>query len=173
MLEKILVPLDGSELADRVLIQVRRLLVGKDAEVVLLRVVPEETIGKVHAPGKNPLALARKHMDRIRDGLLEQGAQAKSRIVVGDAAAKILDVALEIEPSLIAMSTHGRSGVASLLRGSVAERVLRRSPHPLLVANPHALAGGGEVRMRKILVPLDGSELSAEILPLAIEIGKL
>lgn len=75
--------------------------------------------------------------------------------------------------SLIALSTHGRSGVARLARGSVAEEVLRNSPVPVLVANPFALKENEELPIRTILVPLDGSKRSAEILAMAEEVARL
>ena len=82
---------------------------------------------------------------------------------------------LELEPyHLVAMSTHGRSGVGRWLRGSVAERVLRNSPVPILLANPEGIVKPDDsVRFGTILVPLDGSKRSARVmdrvLPFAVD----
>jgi nucleotide-binding universal stress UspA family protein len=172
MLERILVPLDGSELADQILAPMRATL-ARSSDVSLLRVVPARELPKDHTPGQDPLTLARKHLAARRDQLTARGICAHARLAVGDPASKILDGAREHGSTLIVMSTHGRTGAARFLRGSVAERVLRHSPVPVLVANPRALGGREEPRFRKILVPLDGSERSAEILPLVVELAKL
>lgn len=173
MLDKILVPLDGSELADRILTHVQRFLCRADAQVILLEVVPESAARAVYPPGENALALARKHVEKLRDRLIENGAQARARVVIGDPATKILEIAQELDPALMAMSTHGRSGVSRFIRGSVAERVLREAKQPVLLANPRALPELQTLRIKKILVPIDGSELSASILPLAEDVATL
>lgn len=164
MSKSILVPLDGSELAAAILIHVRRLVHGEDVEVTLLHVIPADGLES----DRN-----RARVEQLRDDFRAEGARATARVVVGDPAGKILEVADEIAPSLIAMSTHGRSGVARFVRGSVAEKVLSRSRFPLLLANPFALDPREELRIRKILVPLDGSTLSSEILPLAVETARI
>lgn len=172
MLEKILIPLDGSPLADRIIAPLQPTLA--QAEVTLLGVVPSWILPLDHPPGQNPLTLTRKHLGERRDELLARGVTALERLAVGDdAAAKILDFAREHGSTLIAMSTHGRTGASRLVRGSVAERVLRHSPVPVLLANPFAFAKDGELRFRRILVPLDGSERSAEIIPRVKELAKL
>jgi nucleotide-binding universal stress UspA family protein len=71
------------------------------------------------------------------------------------------------------MATHGRSGLDRLLRGSTAENVLRASKAPLLLANPFALDPKNEVRFKRILVPIDFSPRSTEILPLVWETAAL
>jgi nucleotide-binding universal stress UspA family protein len=172
MLERILVPLDGSELADRIVAPMRSTL-SRGSDVALLQVVPSDVLPVDHPPGKNPLTLARRHLATKRDELTAHGVCAHTRLAIGDPASKILDFAREHGTTLIVMSTHGRTGATRLLRGSVAERVLRHSPVPVLLANPAALGAHEEFRFRKILVPLDGSERSAEILPLVAELAKL
>jgi nucleotide-binding universal stress UspA family protein len=172
MLERILVPLDGSQLADQILVPMRATL-SRSSDVSLLTVVPSHAIPKDHSPGQDPLTVARRHLAARRDDLIAHGVCAHARLTVGDAASKILEAARGHGSTLIVMSTHGRSGAARFLRGSVAERVLRHSPIPVLVANPRALEGREEPRFRRILVPLDGSDRSAEILPLVAELAKL
>jgi nucleotide-binding universal stress UspA family protein len=172
MTTRILVPLDGSPLSDRVLAQVRRVLHREDAQVVLLHVITDEAAARLYPPGENGLVLARKHVEKLRDELVAQGAQAESRVVTGDPAARILEIADEIGADLIAMTTHGRTGLDRFVRGSVAERVLRHTSRPLLLVNPHTRAEG-ELELERILVPLDGSELAGEILPLVATLARL
>ncbi len=162
MLKKILVPLDGSVLSDRILDQVRRLLVREDAEVRLLGVLPP--------PRERTRALkAERHLEAHGEALCDAGARASfATVLSGDPAQGILDYAAKYRPSLIAMSTHGRTGLRRWRRGSVAERVLRACPFPLLLWNPYRkpAARSASARFGRILVPLDGSAQSARILPI-------
>jgi nucleotide-binding universal stress UspA family protein len=172
MAARILIPLDGSELADRI-IRLGGLLTKGEAD--LLGVVPSAVLPQDHPPGEDPLTVARKHLAAKRDEIVARGGRAEVHLSVGDdAAAKIIDFAREHGSTLIAMSTHGRTGAARLIRGSVAERVLRHSTVPVLLASPFALERGqGDAKFRKILVPLDGSERSAEIIPRVVDIAQL
>lgn len=172
MLEKILVPLDGSESSDRILTQLRRLLVAKDAQVKLARVLPEREARDPNH-GSARVQAARDHLEGIAGGLRAQGADVSTDVVLGEPAERLLELARAWKPSLVALATHGRSGIARWVRGSTAERLLRASPFPLFLANPHGLAEGDEQRVEKILVPLDGSTRSAQVLPLVTEIARL
>jgi nucleotide-binding universal stress UspA family protein len=178
VINRILIPVDGSELSDRVLISVRRLLRDlEDADVELLRVLqpacrPEEEWAEKSETAENELALrreaARHHLEQLQERLADDGIDACTRVAQGDPAEAILARIESFRASLVAMATHGRTGLNRWVRGSVAERVLRRCPVPLLLSNPVAAQGraqGGVIR--KILVPLDGSDRSARILPLA------
>ncbi len=170
MLKKILVPLDGSDLADRILTHVRRLLLREDAEVMLLTVLPPESQTEEETLRAARMEGTTTHLGRELRKLGEAGARARFDMMTGDPAAQILAFAETWKPGLIAMSTHGRTGLERWARGSVAERVLRRSTYPLLLGNPRGLEGK-EGRFRRILVPLDGTDTSARILPLAIELA--
>lgn len=175
MLSKILIPIDGSELSKRILIHVKRLLLRQDAEVALLHVAWPEVPGGLKQMEAVDLADAEASIAAAVGQLECEGARTRAVIRRGDPAEEILAYAAEYQPSVIAMSTHGRSGFDRWIWGSVAERILRGSKHPLLLANPHALEKepSPDVRFRRILVPLDGSEPSAAILPLAAEMAKL
>lgn len=86
-----------------------------------------------------------------------------------DPAGSIVDAAARIQPDLVAMSTHGRSGIQRWVRGSVAERVLRSCPVPLFMVNPTTRSAGD---IASILVPLDTSENSAAILDAMLPLAK-
>lgn len=172
MQKRILVPLDGSALADRIVEQVKRLLVRQDHEVVLLSVVePEADL----VAREEKLQDARDHVEGLRDALVDQGAVASARVTVGDPVEEIIAVAEQVQPELVAMATHGRSGLTRFVRGSVAEQVIRGCPAPVLVANPRALdaMGGGELRFKRILVPIDSSVVSQGVLPLVEDLARL
>ena len=176
MLNKILIPLDGSPLSKRILVHVRRILVRQDAEVTLLRVVPPDVPGGLRVLEREEMEEATASTQAAMAELEREGACARCVIRRGDAAEEILAYAREYQPSLVAMSTHGRSGFDRWIWGSVAERVLRGSTHPLLLANPHALddeKAQTDRKFARVLVPLDGSEPSAAILPIVSEIAHL
>jgi len=161
---RILVPLDGSELSEGIFAHVRRLLVRDDAEVVLFHVLAERL-----TPPSEEERKASEYLTTLVDRLTESGGSAHYHLASGDASTEILSFAAASEPSLIAMSTHGRGGLGRWARGSVAERVLRNSTHPLLLASPAGLGDErteAHVGFRRILVPLDESEWAADIIPL-------
>lgn len=168
MLSKILVPLDGSDLAEKILGLVRSLIApGQATEVHLLRALPEHGLAELSPAGTSPIAIVKKSLARLANGLEAAGVKTTSHVAVGDPAEVIVSTARTVNPSLIALSTHGRSGLSRLVRGSVAERVLRTAEHPVLVANPSSLGDAMKGAFKRILVPLDGSDRSATILPLA------
>jgi nucleotide-binding universal stress UspA family protein len=90
----------------------------------------------------------------------EQGVRARGLVRVGRAADSILEIAHEEKTSLIALSTHGRTGLSRWVFGSVTEKVIRSSPAPVLVVRSYPERSSEEQTIRKILLPLDGSDLS-------------
>ncbi len=175
MLKKILVPLDGSKLAESILARVDRILYATDAVVTLIAVLPEVRAGSDAGPWRKAEREAEAYLAQLVSALEKKGARAVSQQLYGDPAEKILQAAEDGKSSLIAMSTHGRTGFARWVRGSVAERVLREARCPLLLTNPldldNQLRSSSE-GFRKILVPLDGSARSAKILPLVKEFAR-
>ena len=149
---RVLVPLDGSTFAERALEAVLPLVKARDGEIDLLSVVLREAV-------EIPPDLEGYHK-RLRDRLEWEGVRAEYRIRLGDPATEILEVARERGADLIAMTSHGRSGLRRILMGSVTEEVLRESEIPLLVTTPEAKVEHGP----RILVPLDGSERAEEAL---------
>lgn len=170
MFQTILVPVDGSELGDRILTQVQRLLHVQDAQVKLLRVVPASNDDA--RAQQERFDGAKAHVERLRDQLSTQGVTARAVVLRGDPAEVILQCVESQRPSLVAMATHGRSGPSRWVRGSVAERVLRACAAPLLLANPRALESQSEAGFKRVLVPLDGSQQAEAILPTAIELAR-
>jgi nucleotide-binding universal stress UspA family protein len=79
----------------------------------------------------------------------------------------------EADPAmLIAMATHGRSGLNRFLLGSVAEKVLRSAANPLLLVRANEETSSSEALFKTIIVPLDGSELGESVLPMAVGVAK-
>lgn len=134
-LEKILIPLDGSECAENILPMAEKLATELKASLALLRVALAHTF-----PGVDPTEAelkvvqeAESYLKRVEDRLKAKGFKVDSHVRYGNDAEEILEHAKQKDIDLIAMTTHGRSGVKRFLLGSVAEKVLRYSPKPIFL----------------------------------------
>jgi nucleotide-binding universal stress UspA family protein len=179
--DRILVPLDGSPLAETILFEARRLYAHVGSEILLFRAAvppPTETAPLVTSDLEES---ARVYLERIRDRLESLGVPSRIVLRIGMSAEAILGAAREEAVSLVAMATHGRTGLARLLMGSVCERVIRSSPVPVLAVRPfwsYDVVEDPDPRTRPIkaiLVPLDPTGYSTEVLdavsPVAREFG--
>jgi nucleotide-binding universal stress UspA family protein len=136
MYRNILVPLDGSPLAEAILPEIEKLTTGAATpRVVLIRVVPAH-----HIPGQDAIEWQARMIRRAEDYIegLKQELEARGMTVdhhvpYGDPAAKILEICELYNYELIAMSTHGRGGLGRWLMGSVADKVVRHSRTPVLL----------------------------------------
>lgn len=133
--ENILITLDGSECAENVLPPVEKLASKLNANLALLRVVSASTF-----PGVDPTEAevkvvreAETYLQKVEDRLKAKGFKVDSHVRYGNDAEEILEHAAQNDVDLIAMTTHGRSGVKRFLLGSVAEKVLRHSPKPIFL----------------------------------------
>ncbi len=153
MYRKILAPLDGSEFSEYSLEHVKAVAKGCRAkEVVLLRVIEPllqtEDLGGVTTEDwyrdaqSKARAETEKYVSQVADKLKKEGIAAKGIVVLGKAADEILDYATKNQMDLIIMGTHGRSGVSRWVIGSVADKIIRHSPVPILVASPATLRVG-------------------------------
>ncbi|MCS6845482.1 MAG: universal stress protein [Caldilineales bacterium] len=141
MYRRLLVPLDGSALAERALGHAEALARLFDSELILLRVVvsPYTLVAPdLILAGADPdLPALRAHAEaylRSVAGRLEnQGMRVRTVVCDGPVAEMILDQAQAQEADLIVMSTHGRGGVRRWVYGSVAERVLQGAACPVLL----------------------------------------
>jgi nucleotide-binding universal stress UspA family protein len=129
MFRRILVPLDGSALAEAVLPQAGELARLHGAEVVLLRVESAPDYAVAQAAEE-----AQHYLRGVAASLWEARVQVSMMVVLsGDAAGEILVQAELTAADLILMATHGRSGVGRWMLGSVAEKVLRAAVTPVLL----------------------------------------
>jgi nucleotide-binding universal stress UspA family protein len=170
----ILVPLDGSPLAEQVLRYAQALL-APGAALTLLEVVeePEPTHGmwvRLLAPVTDERdmleRLARDDLKRAEDMLRGERPAVRHAVVWGDPAEQIIHVAVNHQVGLIAMTTHGRGALGRWVFGSVADRVARASPVPVFLLRPSATSLP-PTEIRRLVVPLDGSALAKEALPTA------
>jgi nucleotide-binding universal stress UspA family protein len=142
---RLLVPLDGSELAEQAIEATELLAAGRGVEPVLLRVVDQPPY-PLYGPGYAYLpwdedaerASARQYLRAQVDQLQAQGARATAQQAVGNPAWVIGQVAREAEADIVVMATHGRSGLSRLVLGSVATSVLQQAGTPVLLVRPVA-----------------------------------
>ena len=143
MYKKILVPLDGSPLAEAILPHAQALAKSEGAEIVLLRVsqppAPEFLARDVKTGARLVEKMeqeARQYIEVEVRRLRNDGNQVTGIARDGAVLETIVSVARETHADVIAMSTHGRNGVARLVIGSVADEVVRRSHLPVLLVRP-------------------------------------
>ena len=135
-----LIPLDGSTTAEAIIPVALELALALDLELILLQVlapVVPHVEGMQRVP-VNPMERreqeAEAYLARYADSLCARGLRTCTAVRLGyDSAAEIVAAAREHAADLIAMTTHGRSGLSRLLFGSVAEAVLRRSSIPVFL----------------------------------------
>lgn len=166
MYKKILVPLDGSPLAEQILPYVRALAVTYNIPVELLWVNDVDIAEWPPRSGKDYLRQAvAKFLSAVQ--------RIDSFEADGKPAEEIVRRA-EAEPScLIAMATHGMSGMRRWLIGSVASKVAQLARNPLLLNRPSENADpAAAIELKTIFVPLDGSGLAEKALPHAVALAK-
>ena len=138
---RLLVPLDGSAEAEAVLPVIEQVAGPLHAEVVLIRVVEPLSAAEIMATAgsvtPDPLASreleARRYLGEVESRLSGRGLRVRAILRLGNAASEIVGSVGVYGADLIAMTTHGRSGLSRVLFGSVAEAVLRAAPVPVLV----------------------------------------
>ncbi len=178
MFHRILVPLDGSPLAEQVLPLVQAFTERFSSSVVLFRVVApvyeRVSVGdEVYSPAEQVDLLqesARRYLESMRCDLSAANVQAQAWVDVGSPATSILVFAENTHADLIAMVTHGLTGLQRWAFGSVADKVLSGTRTPLLLVRA-CESPLLSPRIRRILVPLDGSALAERALPTARQLA--
>jgi nucleotide-binding universal stress UspA family protein len=138
---RILIPLDGSEMAEHVLPMVITIAQALDAELVFFQVpiahVHGWMTGEWFVPIKGVLATAERdaheYLGEVCSRLKKQGLRVTAATMMGSVAESIIDYAEANHVDLVAMCTHGRTGLARWTLGSVADRVLRAGSTPILL----------------------------------------
>ncbi len=139
MYKRILVPLDGSKLAEQILPHVKTIAKATGGKTILVRAVPEHAEFLLEAPSETKKwiqaarAKASRYLDGVAKGLEKAGVKTKVEVLPGEPAAQILTAAERENVDLITMMSHGETGISAFERGSVAEKVLKHSPRPVLM----------------------------------------
>lgn len=175
MYSRLLIPLDGSTLAERALEPGFTIAAAGSAQVILLRVPVYGRSMSPSAAGYGWLTADQEHdwSEKESGEYLESKAKTYNHfgldtipaVVRGDAASTIVDTAIDNQVDLIVMTTHGYSGITRWMLGSVTERVLRSTPCPVLVVR-------GNQPIKRLIVCLDGSRVAETVLEPALEIAR-
>ncbi len=172
-IEKIVVPLDGSPLAEAALPLASEIAAASDAQIELLTVALT-----YDAPLESQMdSLARDSLRRVEAALREKHAHVAHKVLAGAAADEISAHARDTGADLIVMGTHGRSGLGRLILGSVADSVVSMSSVPVLLVratdDERITLPPAPANIRRVVVPLDGSESTPASVPIALRIAKL
>lgn len=174
MIQHIVIPLDGSVLAEQALTPGLTIARATNANVLLLRAVRQVTPHLLDPSTLDRLRQlktleqlvtdAGSYLEAIAKARATEGVNIDTVVIEGDAATAIVDAAAHEVSDLIVMSTHGATGLQRLMYGSVTEKVLRHAPCALLAVRSAEIP-------TNMLIPLDGSPLSEAILPIAVGVA--
>ena len=152
MYKKIMIPLDGSELAECVLPHVEAFIKGfNTSDVILVRVVEPERAYHGEYPITPDLlekreseqeSLAKDYLNKIVNRLKREGAALHAEVIIGRVTESLADYAKNNDIDLILIATHGRSGVTRWVRGSVSDKILRSANVPVLMVRASGTKGG-------------------------------
>jgi nucleotide-binding universal stress UspA family protein len=175
----LLVPLDGSEFAEKALAPAARQLSGRGATLHLVSVVTPfpvflpSDVDDEHAPGwfAEEGMRVREYLDQAssRAEAMTDGVEVTVHAPTGHAAPTLVRIAGEVGADLVVMTAHGRSAIGRAWIGSVADRVMRQAPCPVLLLTGDELALDASV----ILVAMDGSETAEEALAEAAKFARV
>lgn len=179
MLDHILVPLDGSPLAECVLPHTVAMAQAFDAQVTLLQVLGRApTTGRIQSVDPLSWHIRKAESGSYLDGLVPRlqkvGLQTEKALLEGQAAERIMEFARDRNASLIILSSHGRSGLSGWNISGVAQKIILRACIPTMIIRAYRsvtsdLTG---LRYKRILVPLDCSRRAECALPLATTLAR-
>jgi nucleotide-binding universal stress UspA family protein len=172
MLQRILVPTDGSPLSESALPLTETFAQAQKSEVILARVIEppiwfgfEPDIATTGAAYQDVLdavdQAAQEHLDGLVTRLQAAGLHARGELLRGSPSLMLLDYEKSVEPDLVIMVTHGRSGILRFALGSVADRLVREGTVPVLLVRSLSPTPS---TADTALVPLDGSDLAEQAL---------
>jgi nucleotide-binding universal stress UspA family protein len=177
---RILVPLDGSRVAEGALPYAEALARATGARISLLTVMPPLPVESVLQRFK-PVRGFQRGLDRDRRaylkraaaGMSDRGLETTSMLWHGNPAQTIVRIAERVAGTLVVMATHGAGGLERWMVGSVADRVMRTCARSVLLVCPTDLAETPPpVTFKCLLVPLDGSALAESALSLTGELAR-
>ncbi|HSJ86376.1 MAG TPA: universal stress protein [Anaerolineales bacterium] len=177
MINHILVPLDGSSLAECVLPHVLAIAPVTNARVTLIHVLEHPE----HQNGNAPIDLMGWHMhkqevqaylENTTERLQKSGLEVSQVILEGKSAESIIDFARGNDVDLIALSTHGRTGLTGWNVSSVVQKVLLRAYRSILLARAYASSPEEKVTYKRLFLGSDGSARAEFMLPVAISLAQ-
>ncbi|PTQ92846.1 nucleotide-binding universal stress UspA family protein [Nitrosomonas nitrosa] len=202
MIKRVLIPLDGSELAERAVPHLLRFITSEQTELLLMTALSSSVFpllsDKMRSLTSERIVLsdeseASEQMQMIAQQLVQRGFRVESQFLPGVAAECILHLSEKANVDLIAMSTHGRTGIELALLGSVADKVVRNARSPVFIVPSKQCAAQETLVVnarspvfivpskvmtetapppRAIVLPLDGTTLAETALPVARQFAK-
>jgi nucleotide-binding universal stress UspA family protein len=169
MQQTILIPIDGTESADETLLYVTSISPKAETRVVLMQVTP-------NVNSANAVIEIHPNINALHKALENKGWKVEREVRIGDPVREIIKMAILLPATLVLMSTHGRSGIERIRKGSVTEQVLKQSPCPVFIlhsSRPEPHDNRTEQLFRRILVPLDGTDASSAILECVERFAKM
>lgn len=175
MFKNILVPLDGSHLAEAALPSARSLAQSMQANVTLIHIIEKNAPEEIH--GEHHLTTPDEAMSYLEGIAASFPPEVKTRQHVHteeerDVARSITTHADEFTPDLIILCTHGRGGLRDWLAGSIAQQVIALGETPVLLIHPNPDPSQEEFKIQRILLPIDGTSDHEQVLPLAATLAK-
>jgi nucleotide-binding universal stress UspA family protein len=168
MYKKLLVPLDGSKLSEQILPYAKAIAGALNLPVELFGVEEAGLKGLYTAKGE-----IKKYLAKMGDRLSADKMTVSHHVESGDPGQLIAERARSESGTLIAIATHGLSGIQRLFLGSVAYKVVHLSTCPILLVRPKEESESGKpARIKSILVPLDGSALAEKVFPMVTALAK-
>jgi nucleotide-binding universal stress UspA family protein len=170
--QSILVPLDGSAMAETALSYATTLALACDSSLRLLAVVDRFGIGE-YAERIEPLIEEglRAHLHAVAKRLRQRGLLVETAVRQGSPPETILAHADAVPTRAIVMCTRGMGGPGPWLIGSVADKVVRLATCPVLLVHPDGHASDAPWAPQRLVVPVDGSERAEQALPVAYELA--
>ncbi len=176
MFRHLLLPLDGSRLAEAAIPAAVYLAQKLGASVTLIHIIEREAKGEIH--GERHLTTADEacaYLGEVAGRAFPPGIQVDRHVhTVGtdDLPQSILDHVEELAPDLIVMCTHGSGGLRDFIFGSMAQRVIGRGKTPVLLIRPQDGGQEAPFACRRLLAPLDGDPGHEQGLPVAAELAR-
>jgi nucleotide-binding universal stress UspA family protein len=173
MLKRILVPLDGSELARRALPYASRLAGRADGRIVLMRAAWTYALPAEPRPWAEQEVLdwIERDLDQAAVRLAAEGVDAVVRVCPGAAETAIAQAARSENADTIVMSSHGRTGLGRWVYGSVAEEVLRTADVPVLLVPASGREGWGDEGPGPVVAAVGDADLAEDVLEPALELA--
>jgi len=172
MVERVLVPLDGSPLAECVLAHVVAFVRAFEPSVTLLQVLGGDEGGEA-ASMVDPVdwhiagAQAASYLEQVSGRLGELGVDKHTVTLDGKAAERVIEHANQHDIDLIVLSSHGKSGLSGWNVSSVVQKIVLRAYRSVLIVRAYLAAEEEDLRYRRLLVPLDGSQRAECAVPVA------
>ncbi|GCF08688.1 universal stress protein [Dictyobacter arantiisoli] len=169
--KSILVPLDGSPMAEEALVLATHLVRASNAELLLLRVVPPSScvplspltpIDLTESMREAAFSCAQTYLEQVTTYEHLDNLKVQTEVLLGGAANTIIDYALQQGVDLIVMRSHGETGLSRWIMGSTAQQLVRNCPLPVLVINKPQNQPIDRLHVSHVLIALDGSPLAEE-----------